>query len=200
MTTGPSIPICPSCFTADEVTVAGKVDGLWEYRCDNSWHKSGPHTWVVTPTLSGGYIPAREGYLADLGVYEDLLACIEPGDGWLEYGVVEDRYRRRAPTVYASLVSSYSHSAQNEAHGGQIKNPPQRRTVSSRLAQALGQLATEGLIAKGWQKSTGYWSYNGTTSFWAPIPAPAEGNATTWEAYATANGLDPRRWLLPKVN
>jgi hypothetical protein len=39
----------------------------------------------------------------DLGLYDDLLLCLVPGDPWVEYGVVEHRYKLLRPEIYEAL-------------------------------------------------------------------------------------------------
>jgi hypothetical protein len=184
------------CFRGDDVTAIGQADGDWEYSCNNPFHADGTHSWIVSARGVTTYVTSREGYLDELGVSDDLLASIQPDDPWLEYGVVEHRFSEQSSS-YARLVSEYGHSRMSSAHGGWIEPPLPGRIVSSRLAQGLGQLAREQLIAKTFQMSTGYWAYNGPTSYWAPPPAPPESRTLTWMEYATQQGLDPEEWVLP---
>jgi hypothetical protein len=194
----PVVEMCHSCFRAEDVKPSiNALTGMWDYLCTNLEAPNHPFTWSKTPPSHFVYAPAREGYLADLGVYDDLLGCIHPTDTWLEYGIVEDRYRRFNPTIYARLVREFSHSARNAVRGGPDVNPDQSPKVSSRLASALSHLASEGLISKSFSPATGYWDYNGTISHWGPIPPRDAGVITTWVEYATAKGLNPNEWTLP---
>jgi len=199
MTNYPTTRTCDACFLADYVTdfKANHLTGLWYYQCFNPVHGESPHRWTVTPPKAAPSAAPQDGELARLGVYEDLPLCIHPDDPWLEYGVVEDRYRRLRPGPYAELILKYSHSRRNAIRGGPDVNPDQSPKTSSRLASALSNLAGAGLIAKSVGPATGYWGYNVTISHWAPLPAPDEGRVLTWSAYAIENGLDPEDWDLP---
>ena len=156
-----------------------------------------PSQWTVSPPKAATSTAPQDGELARLGVYDDLMLCIHPEDPWLEYGVVEDRYRRLQPAKYAELISKYSHSRRNAIRGGPDVNPDQSPKTSSRLASALSHLAGAGLIAKSFGPATGYWDYNGIISHWAPLPAPDEDKVQSWSEYATENALDPEEWDLP---
>ena len=184
---------------ADYVTdfKANHLTGLWDYQCLNPEHGDSPHRWTVTPPKDAPSAVPQDGELARLGVYDDLLLCFHPSDPWLEYGVVEDRYRRLQPATYAALISKFSHSRRNSIRGGPDVNPDQSPKTSSRLASALSHLAGASLIAKSFGPATGYWDYNGFISRWAPLPAPDEDTVLTWSKYAVENGLDPADWDLP---
>lgn len=186
--------MCPKCFTAEDVSPAGHG----QYCCENPRHDDGSYTWTPEPQAKPA-TPGRESTLIELGVYDDLLACIHGDDGWLEWGVVEDRYRNIAPATYNDLVQRYSHSRRNAVRGGPDVKPAHGRLVSNRLSIALGQLHAEGLVSWSHRQATGYWHYNGKTSFYAPVPAPAEDNVLTWESYATKQGLDPNDWVLSEA-
>ncbi|HUR78558.1 MAG TPA: hypothetical protein VMZ22_11460 [Acidimicrobiales bacterium] len=203
MTSPVTIP-CTSCFRADEVTAVVK-DGKWVYTCTD--HRPEPHVWIVDPPEPPAKktapkvspaSPAR--YLESVGANEVLAACLRADDPWVEYGVVEDRFRRAEPELYAHLVETYSHSARSAERGGPDVDKVSK-TLSSRLAQALGRLATKGVVSKApaRREATGYWSYNGKVSYWGPNPAPESDAAITWEQYATdADDLDPAAWTLPE--
>jgi hypothetical protein len=195
----PTIITCSACFRADDVQTPtiDPLTGNWDYVCTNPSHGETPHRWVVIPPAPVLYAASHDGYLADLGVYDDLLTCIQSDDGWLEYGVVEDRFRRCAPETYARLVREFSHSARNAIRGGPDVNPDARPKTSSRLASALSYLAGDGVIAKSFKPATGYWRYNTVISHWGPLPAPSDADVLTWEEYATANNLESGVWILP---
>ena len=199
MTNYPTTIMCNKCFRADDVTF--EVNFLtvkWDYQCGGAIHGETPYVWSVEPTKAGNYAAPRDGELADLGVYDDLLLCIRADDPWLEYGVIEDRYRNLRSDTYASLVAKYSHSARNAIRGGPDVNPDRRSKLSVRLASALSHLEGAGLIAKNFGPATGYWDYNGIISHWAPLPSPAQENVLSWWDYAIEEGLDPANWNLPE--
>ena len=41
-----------------------------------------------------------EGKAAELGLYEDLLRCVVPGEPFVEYGIVERRYEELRPEIF----------------------------------------------------------------------------------------------------
>lgn len=195
----PKIVTCKDCFTVDEVTVTvDTAAGEWVYRCAGSAHGDTPFEWRVVPPTAPTVQQYREGYLAELDVYDTLLACILPSDPWLEYGVIEDRFRRRDPKAYKQLVDQFSHSRRNAKRGGPDQDPARTQTTSMRLAHALGSLASEGLCARGEGTATGYWGgYLSVVSYWAPVPAPDAELRLTWAEYAATVGADPNDWTLP---
>jgi hypothetical protein len=198
MNSHPTTITCNECFYADDVTCeVNYLTGQWDYQCSSKAHGESPHIWSVDPPKAGNYAAPRDGEMADLGVYDDLLLCVHADDPWLEYGVVEDRYRRQRPDTYASLVAKYSHSARNAIRGGPDVNPDRKSKFSVRLASALSHLEGAGLIAKNFGPATGFWDYNGIISRWAPLPSPATENVLSWWDYAVGNGLDPTKWILP---
>lgn len=187
------IQTCPTCHFADDVTYT-KTGGEFVYTCDNPKH--GPISWRKPATNPA--TNAREGYLIEHGVYGDLLSCVRADDPWLEYGVVEHRYRILRPQTYATLVRSYSHAARNAARGGTIATPDRSMTTSRRLSGALSQLAEEGLLSSRKGRASGFWSYNSDVSHYGPVPAPAGDAFLSWVAFATKEGLDPQQWILPE--
>jgi len=87
-----------------------------------------------------------------LGLYDDLLQCVQSGDPWVEHGIVEYRYSRLNPKVYLQeLIPRFGHRAQG----------PRLFSASALIAKALGQLRNEGLLAWRYDKATGFWDYSG---------------------------------------
>jgi hypothetical protein len=41
------------------------------------------------------------GLASELGMYDDLPGCLNPGEPWVEYGIVERRYRDAHPDAFA---------------------------------------------------------------------------------------------------
>lgn len=159
--------------------VPGGSDTDWLYVC--TVHDP-PFNWSVRRE---GEHSGRDGITAELGVYDDLLLCVHSGEPWVEHGVVEYRYKQMRPKIYRDeLVRRFGHRAQG----------PRHFSASALIAKALGQLRNEGLLAWQYAKATGFWAYNGTISYWATVPAPAEDNRLTWDAFAVANHLDPSTW------
>jgi hypothetical protein len=131
--------MCNKCFTADDVTGVIQA-GQYVYTCKN--HPQ-PHVWSVNapqPKVKKAPVLTQAGFLASVGADEKLLQCVKAGDPWLEYGVVEDRFRRANAELYQLLLDRWSHSARNAIRGGPDTDPS-GATVSSVLAGALQRLA-----------------------------------------------------------
>ncbi|MBN8785389.1 MAG: hypothetical protein J0G98_20185, partial [Terrimonas ferruginea] len=90
MAKGPQRQVCPLCALDDEfVSWEVEAPGLWRFTCTNPTHAE-PYAWLTTgrdPISTSGH----EGLSVELGIYEDLLACFEPEERFVEYGVVEYR-------------------------------------------------------------------------------------------------------------
>lgn len=183
----PPRQVCPLCVSDEdyEVTVSGD-ESHWLYTCE-AGHD--PLTWDVD--VPGTSASSREGFLAEHGVYDALLECVHPGEGWAEHGVIEHRYLTANPAVYfRDLLPAYGHVAAGTSARGQ--------SVSLRLAHALAQLRREGLVVYRQWKPTGWWARSSSISSWALPPDPPDEYRVTWTAYAAANGLDPDVWDLTK--
>ena len=177
--------VCQLCGHDDELTVMPIGDGReWSFVCHKGRHHAAPYAWEARAEPPGA---GRSGVMADLGLFDDLLACVRAGEPWLEHGVVEHRYKLLRPTVYFDeLLPLYGHTAQR----------PKRYTLSSLLAGAMGLLARDGLLA--WQRGpgTGYWHFDSVITYWALPPGPDPSDVLRWRNFAAAEGLDPARWDL----
>jgi hypothetical protein len=178
--------VCQLCEYDDEFVAAMvSPDGeAWLYACASPAHDE-PHTWE---SKIAHYVPGREGACEDLGLYDDLEHCVLTGEPWVEYGVVEHRYKLHRPDVYfGEMLARWGHRA----------NKPQRSTLSGVIAGALGQLSREGALVGRFGKATAYWSYNGKISYWAKPPAPPAEPSITWQSFAEADPtLDPNTWKI----
>jgi hypothetical protein len=170
------------CALDDEdlVTWAPDAPGLWRYTCTNH---TPAYTWLTTGR--GAFDDTGwAGITEELGVYDDLLALFpEPGP-FLEWGIVEHRYARARPEIYADLVRRYSHTALG----------PTKYSVSAFLGLAAGRLASDGHLALRWVPATGYWAYNGTISAFTLAPASDDTPLVSWNQYAAAEGFDAGDW------
>jgi hypothetical protein len=128
------------------------------------------------------------GLAAELGMPNDLLACLKEDEQWVEYGVIEYRYSQMSPANYAELVARYGHTRLHDATTTKQTSP---YTASMYIALTLSRLATNGLLCRHTGTSTGYWNYNSTISYWALPPAPAWEQRLTYEDFARSEGLDP---------
>jgi hypothetical protein len=180
----PPRQVCPLDGRDDDVSIVPGGDGAeWLYVC--TAHQE-PYNWTVSiPNPLKG----RDGVSSELGLYEDLLSCVNVGDPWVEHGVVEYRYWHMRPTTYLrELIPRYGHRADG----------PRNFSVSVVIAKALGQLRDEGLLAWRYGAATGYWDYNGKISYWATFPSPPESESHSWVEFATSQGLDPKVWDIPR--
>jgi hypothetical protein len=181
----PPKQVCQLCpYGDDEVMITVTPDGeAWHYVCTSPAHDE-PWAWDSKIEAQG---LGREGICEELGLYDDLLLCVHGGEPWVEYGIVEHRYKELRPDVYfGELLTRYGHRMQ----GGR------RFTLSALLAKVLGQLGREGLLSGRFGKATGYWSYNGQVSYWAPVPSPPVEDQLTWVDFAIAEGIAPDDWSI----
>jgi len=160
MTVPPAMPMCPLCvLDQDHLTTTYAGDGVWMHSCDNpAMHPDAPFIWQETP---GGHLDDLEyGGLSDeWGVYEDLRECFTAGEPFLEYGIVEYRYKHVNPSRYAFLVERYGHT----------RIAPSRYTTSSFLAAVLGRMLRHGDLLHQTGRATGYWDYNSRISYVRPF-------------------------------
>lgn len=174
--------ICPRCAEDEYLRLTIDVDGSELLSCDNAAHE--PYTWKAH--VDGPGKPARDGLGEELGLYDDLLELLVPGEPIVEYGIVEHRYACAHPNEYAVLVARYGHRAIE----------PSRYTASKFIARALGILRSEGALYGRFVPATGRWDYLGQVSAWA-VPAPHVGDASevlSWEEFARNDGIEPRTW------
>jgi hypothetical protein len=174
---------CPRCFRADEVTQQRSIDGLWTFTCDDGVaHGDGaPYVWDATNEPLGSEGDVQQSltpYLAP------LRSCVVPGEPYLEYGVVEWRFRALAPQLFSELVAEHGHTRLNPITS--------KKSASAYLAQALGLLAASGELVRVYGPATGTWSYNGRVTYWAAPPAPPTTSRLSWKQFALDNGLDPQ--------
>jgi hypothetical protein len=177
--------VCPLCGIEDEVISMPRGAGdEWDFTCTGASGHGEPYSWIVK--AESGF-DGRSGIMSELGLYEDLPACLRTGDPWVEHGIVEHRYKLLRPDVYfGELLPRYSHVAIG----------PTRYSTSAFLAQALSHLLREGAVAWQYSNRTGFWTYAHKISYWALPPAPPMEDRYTWATYATDHHLDPMTWDL----
>lgn len=173
---------CPKCFTADEVTQRRSIDGLWTFSCDyGSKHEGGDaHVWDDTNDAGSSDGDVRQSLTPYLS---PLRACLQPDEPYVEYGIVEWRFRGVSARLFAELVEEHGHTRLNPI--------PSKKSTSAYLAQSLGLLAADGELVRVYGTATGTWSYNGQVTYWAVPPGPPTASRLSWKAYAAAEGLDP---------
>lgn len=179
--------VCPLCALDDDIVafVTDSGDGSTVLVCEGSGCDG--FSWTPSEsTASGTGPPQRTGIGEELGVYDDLLGCINNSNVWLEYGVIEHRYKEAHPRTYAQMVDRWGHRAKE----------PAKYSASSFLGGCLGQLGREGLIATRRAPTTGYWSYLGAATHASAAATPDTAATRTWVDYAADHGLSPDEWTL----
>lgn len=181
----PAKPVCALCGTDDGVTTLRLGEGVWEHTCRSTDGHPQSRTWQEDH--SGVDELGLEGLAQEWGLYDDLPLCLLAGDPFVEYGIVEHRYRSANPSRYAFLLRRYGHTS----------IAPSPYTTSSFIAGALGRMASAGLVAPGvFGPATGYWAYNTQISYWA-LPGLEGSVATlTWKAFAEGRGVNADQWVL----
>lgn len=170
----PGTRVCGLCGHTDSVTRAKLGPGVWEYRC------SAHPDWQLVVDASAKPIPEWSGVMGELGLYDDLPNCVDPGEPFVEYGVVEYRYRSRFPDSWAKVRERYPYRDVDEYR---------EYTASAFVAAALGRLEREGVLVKRSGRATGYWSYNGEVSYWARATDTEPIGDLTWNDFAAAAGV-----------
>jgi hypothetical protein len=148
-----------------------------EYTCERDHDGAGPHVWQLTLDDVIVTDEADPGVTAEL--LEPLSTCIGPDDPWLEYGIVEYRFRERYPELFLAHVRDRGH---------RILGTRTATASSVRIGSALGQLARAGELISRYGPATGAWAPQDLT-YWARPPAPA--TTLTWADWCTQHGRDP---------
>src|SRR5262249_48087028 len=136
----PARQVCKLCGYDDDVSVQTLAPGAWEFRCTTC-----NYTWPSKTAVDDESAGAA-GITAGLGVYDDLLRCLVPGEPFVEYGIIELRYSELRPKIYADLIERYGHTRQG----------PKHYTVSAFLGGALGRLHDRGDLMMDFAEATGY--------------------------------------------
>jgi hypothetical protein len=164
---------CPRCFRSDDVSYERLPDRVVEYTCSDEHDGAGPHRWFASLDDVASHDEAEPGVTDEL--LDPLSACISDDDPWLEYGIVEYRFRERFPELFAAHVRDRGHRMFGD-----------RVTASAvRFASALGRLAERGELVKKYRPATGAWAPQDVT-YWARPPAPA--GHLTWAEWCEREG------------
>jgi hypothetical protein len=181
----PARQICPICQVDESIFTETIGPSLWRYTCTRSCRQHAePYSWLGSTRDAPfdeelGYNKAEE-----LGLPNDLLTCLQHGEPFVEYGVVEYRYATVAnPEVYKQLVEDYGHTALG----------PKKYTASAFIASTLGRMLREDLVAYKPGRATGFWSYNSDISFWSLQPL-SHSRPMTFATFAAEQGFDPKTW------
>jgi hypothetical protein len=178
--------VCPRCSVEDFIETETLGPSFWRYTCTRSCRQHAePVSWTGSTPDAPVDMELTYNKAEELGLPNDLLRCLEHGEPFVEYGIVEYRYATKVnPDVYAQLVADYGHTALG----------PKQYTASTFIASTLGRMLKEGLLAYRGGHATGFWSYNSGISFWSLAPVSSEAPPITFKAFALERGLDPKSW------
>lgn len=149
---------CSLCVS-DEFTSADRTeDGRRFFSCSNPEHGAEP--WVWEPSEDRPKRHRGDGLGSELDIWDKLLACLQPGEDFIPYGDIEDRFIERFPTETGQLLSRYGHRWRYPAH------PASKYSMSAYLAARLKDLEREGHLALRFDRAEGSWAYNEIISWW----------------------------------
>lgn len=173
------IVTCPRCFRADDVSYQRLPDHMLVYVCSGAHGGDGPHTWTRSTKGLVAEDAAPEGVTDEL--MEPLLRCLIPSEPFVEYGVVEYRFRGRFPDLFRAHVFDRGHVLTGKTVA----------TASSvRFGVALYRLIRTGEVLSRHGPATGAWSYNGQVTYWAIPPEPGD-EPISWASYCAKIGRSP---------
>jgi hypothetical protein len=179
------IQTCPSCFSADDVTYERLPDGVVAYTCDGNHHGSGAHQWVALLANARIVDEAAAGVTDEL--LEPFSQCVYPDEPFMEYGIIELRFREGYPELFRSHVADRGHRMLS----GRVKGDPS--ASGARFGMALSRLRQKGEVANLDAPATGAWAPQEIT-YWARTPAdPATTPKVTWSEWCAENGR-PDTW------
>lgn len=194
------IVTCPRCFTFDDVRPPRRLpDGRIQYTCTGDHDGTGTHTWSTAAAVAdapagqtrttrqpGARTPGapRSGRHAEDSatdqLLEPLLACVNPGEPFVEYGVVEYRFRLARPDLFVANVRELGHLMLGARRR-------QTSTASARFGKALARLERSGELVTVKGPGTGAWRHNPSISYWARPPRPT-GPLLTWSMFCATQG------------
>ncbi|MBN9099962.1 MULTISPECIES: hypothetical protein [unclassified Pseudonocardia] len=190
---------CPRCFSFDDVRPPRRrPDGAVEYTCTGEHDGAGTHTWSVAPPevpsgrvaptarATGARAPAapRPGVGSEAAatdeLLEPLLACVNAGEPFVEYGVVEYRFRLARPDLFVAHVRERGHVLLGARRG-------QASASTARFGSALRRLESAGELVMVKGPGTGAWRHNPSIGYWARPPRPT-GPLLTWSMFCATQG------------
>ena len=101
-----------------------------------------------------------ETLVSRLGLYEKLLECLVPGEDYVAYGVVEDRFCEMFPDETHVLLKEKGHVWRDPSHRST------KTSMSRYLARCLSRLAIKHEVEKSEGPAEGQWAYLGRYSYW----------------------------------
>ena len=150
---------CPLCASDERTSEGNADDGRHFASCAHPDHGPEPFTWeLYTPGTDRS--TRGDGLGAELGIWDKLLECLEPGEPAIAYGILEDRFLERFPVEWKQLIDRYGHRWRYpDKRSGQY-------SASVYLAARLRELADDTAVELTWAPATGEWAYNGVISQW----------------------------------
>lgn len=196
---------CPRCFSFDDVRPPRRrPDGAVEYTCTGDHDGAGAHTWTVAPPevraapaartagvrgsaapRSGGGPGAGSEAAAVDELLEPMLACVKAGEPFVEYGVVEYRFRVARPDLFVAHVRERGHVLLGARRG-------QASASTARFGNALRRLEAAGELVMVKGPGTGAWRHTPSIGYWARPPRPT-GPLLTWSMFCATQGR-PAEW------
>ena len=119
-------------------------------------------------------------------VRDALYACVENSDVWLEYGIIEYRFKSSFPVLYEHLIEVYGHRVLGD----------REYPASNYLGTSLHQLFRKDRISKRRRSASGWFKTFGKVSHVARSGTPADAQALSWDEFAERKGIDPNVWTL----
>jgi hypothetical protein len=198
------IVTCPRCFAYDDVLPPRRQpDGRIEYTCTGDHDGAGEHVWSIAPAVveapstrtstarktaarKPGAAPQTRSSTEDAAteeLLEPLLACVKSGEPFVEYGVVEYRFRLARPDLFVAHVRERGHVMLGARRG-------QATTSTARFTKALGRLERSGELVMVKGPGTGAWRHDQSIAYWARPPRPS-GPLLTWSMYCATQGRTP---------
>lgn len=194
------IVTCPRCFSFDDVMPPRRLpDGGVEYTCTGDHDGAGTHKWSIAPAAvevpagrassarkAGGRAaaaPRTSRNADDLAIdelVEPLLACVKAGEPFVEYGVVEYRFRLARPELFVAHVRERGHLMLGTRRG-------LTSASTTRFAKALGRLEKSGELVTVKGPGTGAWRHDQAIGYWARPPRPT-GPLLTWSMFCATQG------------
>lgn len=168
--------VCPICGTDDDVQSAVLPSGETLYTCSRERrHSPDPYSWTFDDVGKVRGYP-QEGLAAELNLFDDISKCFHVDDGWLEYGIIEDRFKALNPEHFETLRAIYGHT---------ILDGPRKYSMSTYIARhVLSKLESLGGLAWFQGTPTGVWKeHNTDISYWARVPAPPRSQVQTHADY-----------------
>jgi hypothetical protein len=98
------IQTCPRCFSADDVSYERLPDRVVEFTCSRAHGDAGPYRWLASLDDASVHEETEPGVTDEL--LEPLSTCVGHDDAWLEYGIVEYRFRQRFPNSLRPTCAS----------------------------------------------------------------------------------------------